>query len=139
MLSYSPNHQMRGLPEKTVKFIYYLSTGLLTAMMLFSAYGLLILNDQAQQGFERLGFPGYVPFFLGIAKILGLLAIWTRICRPLIDWAYAGFLYVFLLAFGAHVAIADGGWGGSVAATFLLLVSYSALRLLESKPENDVV
>ena len=52
--------------------------------------------------FVALGYPTYIIYPLAIAKILGLLAIWTRKSNLLKEWAYAGFFYDTLLAFTAH-------------------------------------
>lgn len=45
---------------------------------------------------------GYPPFFiltLGIAKILGVLALWQKKINWLRDWAFAGFTFDTIFAF----------------------------------------
>ena len=54
-----------------------------------------------------LGFPAWAVIPLGIAKVLGLLAILSRRSRLLTGLAFAGFFYDILLALGAWVAQRD--------------------------------
>ena len=61
---------------------------------------------------------------LAIAKILGVVAILTKRSHVLKEWAYAGFFFDFLLAFGAHIAISDGDHFPPLVATILLFASY---------------
>ena len=109
---------------KTNKIIYWVSTGLLSAMMLMSA-GMYVLDYATiSETFLKLGYPAYIVYPLAIAKILGLLAIWVEKSKSLKEWAYAGFFFDFVLAFFAHLMVNDGEFGGALAAMVLLLVSY---------------
>lgn len=109
---------------KNKKLIYWISTGLLTAMMLMSVSMYLFAHDDIVLAFTALGFPTYLIYPLASAKILGLIAIWTSKSNTLKEWAYAGFVFNFLLAASAHLAIGDGEFGGAVMALVLLIVSY---------------
>ncbi|MCG1037001.1 DoxX family protein [Polaribacter sargassicola] len=109
---------------KTTKIIYYLSTGLLSIIMLFSA-GMYLFNNEMVSGFFiDLGYPTYIIYPLAIAKILGLIAIWFIKSKSLKEWAYAGFFFDFVLAFAAHFMVKDGGHLSALVAIVLLLVSY---------------
>jgi len=112
------------MESRTPKIIYYIVTGLLTLMMLGSAGMYIFNNPEISKVFTSLGFPTWIIYPLAIAKILGLIAIWTRISHTLKEWAYAGFAFDFLLAMGAHMAVGDGQWIPSVGALMLLLASY---------------
>jgi len=112
------------MTEKRAKLIYYISTGLLTALTAFSA-GMYFFNyTHVSEEFVKLGFPTYIIYPLAILKILGLVAIWTKKSRTLKEWAYAGFLFDFILAGAAHISVGDGEFGGAILATILLLTSY---------------
>ena len=74
--------------------------------------------------FGKLGFPTYIIYPLAIAKILGLVAIWTKKSETLKEWAYAGFFFNFLLAATAHININDGEFAPALVAMVLLFVSY---------------
>ena len=101
-------------------------------MMLFSAGGLLFFGGMAQEGFADLGFPGHVTWILGILKILGVAAIWSRVSKPLVEWAYAGFFFVFFLAFSAPLNVGDGDWGRALLAVILLFISYFFYKKIDS-------
>ena len=60
-----------------------------------------------------------------MAKLLGLVAIWTKLSNALKEWAYAGFFFDFVLAFMAHWAVGDGDYAPPIVAAILLLISYN--------------
>ncbi|MEO0337882.1 MAG: DoxX family protein [Bacteroidota bacterium] len=109
---------------KTYKIVYWVSTGLLTALMLMSAGMYLFNNPSVQEAFTSLGFPTFIIYPLAAAKILGLVALWTNYNKSLKEWAYAGFTYNTLLATGAHLAANDGQFGGAAVGFILVMVSY---------------
>lgn len=109
---------------KTTKIIYYISTGLLTLLMLFSA-GMYIFNHaEVADMFSNFGYPTYIIYPYAIAKILGLAAIWLIGNKTLKEWAYAGFFYAIIFAFFAHIMIGDGEQMGAVIGMVLLVTSY---------------
>ncbi|WP_435415976.1 DoxX family protein [Polaribacter aestuariivivens] len=109
---------------KTNKIIYYISTGLLTLLMLFSVSMYFFNNAEIQAAFTSFGYPTYIIYPLAIAKILGLITIWFVSNKSLKEWAYAGFFFNFVLAFFAHYMISDGEHMGALLAIVLLFVSY---------------
>jgi hypothetical protein len=109
---------------KRDKLIYYVATGLLTALMLFSVSMYFFNNDEISTMFAGFGYPTYIIYPYGIAKLLGLFAIWNPNFKVIKEWAYAGFFFAFILAFFAHYMIGDGDQGGAIAALVLLVVSY---------------
>lgn len=110
--------------SKTSKIIYYITTGLLTLLMIMSAGMYLFNHEEVSATFLKLGYPTYIVYPLAVAKILGLIAIWTKKSKALKEWAYAGFFFDFLLAAGAHIAIKDGEFIPSIVAIVLLAISY---------------
>ena len=109
--------------EKRNKIIYWIATGLLTALMLMSASMYFMKYDMVSTTFKSLGFPTFVIYPLAIAKVLGLVAILSRKSKLLKEWAYAGFFFDFVLAFSAHIVANDGQFGMALIAIVLLLVS----------------
>lgn len=109
---------------KTKKIIYYISTGLLTVLLLFSAGMYFFNHDEIAGMFTNFGYPSYIIYPYAVAKILGLIAIWLVNNKTLKEWAYAGFFFAFILAFFAHVMVGDGEQMGVVIAMTLLIVSY---------------
>ena len=114
----------------SVKWVYRISTGLLSVLMLMSA-GMYLFNHAAvSKTFTTLGYPTYIIYPLAIAKILGLIAIWTNWSKPLKEWAYAGFFFDFVLAFSAHLMFGDGEYAPAIIAIVLLFTSYYSWKKL---------
>ncbi|WP_411029865.1 DoxX family protein [Spongiimicrobium sp. 3-5] len=109
---------------KKNKIIYWITTGLLSLMMLGSAMFYLTQTPTATQIFNSLGFPAYLIYPLALAKILGVLAILTNKSDFLKDLAYKGFFYVFILAASAHINAGDGGFAPALIALLLVITSY---------------
>ena len=109
---------------KAKKWIFWITTALLSIMMLLSA-GMYIFNyGEVSQVFVDLGFPTFIIYPLAVAKLLGVVAFWAFNRRPIQEWAYAGFFFDFVLALGAHLAVNDGEFGGALVALVLLFASY---------------
>lgn len=106
------------------KIAYYVSTGLLTVLMLFSIQMYVLTHEAAKGAFLALGYPAYLVYPLAAAKALGLAAVWLRKPVLLKNLAYAGFFYNFLLAFGAHLMKGDGQFPPALIALVLLAASY---------------
>ena len=89
------------------KIIYWVTTGIISFMMLFSAYGYFTSPDM-KAAFVHLGFPDYFRMELGVFKILGVAALLLPMIPSRIkEWAYAGFGLVFISAFIAHYSSGD--------------------------------
>ncbi len=109
---------------KRDKIIYYIATGLLSLLMMYSAYMYFFQHEAVKGMFTNFGYPTYIIYPYAIAKLLGLVAIWFVGNKVLKEWAYAGFFFAFILAFFAHYMIGDGEQMGAVVAMLLLIVSY---------------
>lgn len=106
------------------KILYWVSTGILTFIMLFSVYN-YFFNYEAIAGFyEAMGYPTYLIYPLAIAKLLGLAAIWGNFSKWIKEWAYAGFFFNTTLAFFAHYMVSDGEHLFAVIAFIAVLTSY---------------
>ncbi|WP_340200887.1 DoxX family protein [Ascidiimonas sp. W6] len=116
--------KVKTTSNKNIRIIYFVSTGLLTALMLFSAGMEFFNHEEMVKEFVKLGYPPYIIYPLGVAKILGLIAILTKKSQTLKEWAYAGFFFDVLLAAAAHLYIGDGDFGGAVLGMLLILTSY---------------
>ncbi|WP_192349729.1 DoxX family protein [Algoriphagus sp. Y33] len=86
------------------KIIYWVATGLVSLMMLFSAYA-YFSDPSVSEGFASMGFKDFFRIELGIAKLIGALVLLIPAVPKLIkEWAYAGFGITFISAFIAHSA-----------------------------------
>ena len=74
--------------EKRDKIIYWISTGLISAMLLMLASMYFFKYEETSTSFEGLGYGSFIVYPLAIAKILGLIAIWTRKSSMLKECAF---------------------------------------------------
>lgn len=89
------------------KIIYWVSTGLISAMMLMSAFG-YFTSEEMKGAFTHLGFPDFFRMELGAAKLLGVLALLIpMVPAKLKEFAYFGFIITFVSAFIAHFSVGD--------------------------------
>jgi uncharacterized membrane protein YphA (DoxX/SURF4 family) len=92
---------------KKIRISYWTFTGLFAAMMVMSAIPDIMLDPMAVKGMhEGLGYPLYFLPFIGVAKVLGVLAILVPGYPRIKEWAYAGL--VFDLAGATFSIIASG-------------------------------
>lgn len=102
---------------KTTKISYWIFTVLLCLAMLSTAIPELMGGAQAHQFMLKLGYPDSINTFLGIAKILGIIAILIPGFPRIKEWAYAGFTFDLI---GATYAQVMAGMA-SPALTFMLV------------------
>ena len=107
------------------KIIYWASTSIIGALALFAAFTYLSGSPQTVQGFARVGYPQQLRIILGIAKLLGAIALVAPGFPRLKEWAYAGFTFAWISAFVAHYLAKERPEAlTAVALLALLLVSY---------------
>jgi uncharacterized membrane protein YphA (DoxX/SURF4 family) len=105
---------------------YWTATILFSGLMAFNAYLYLTHAPKMMTAFASLGYPSYFPNILGVAKVLGVVALLVPRLPRLKEWAYAGFTFTLLGAFLSHLA--SGQTKESVMPIVVLvvmLISYS--------------
>jgi len=125
------NFQIKDKMKKT-KITYYVSTGILTAMMIFIAIETLT-KPEVKVSMTHLGFPDYFRIELGITKIIGAILIWLPF-RLLREAAYIGFAIMFASASLAHFAVGDPT--DKVIAGFIFLTILIVSYVSHSKFQN---
>lgn len=83
------------------KLLYWFATILLLFPMVGSGIYYFVDTPATAEVFGQLGYPAYTLYFNAIAKFLGAIAIVAPVPRWLKEWAYAGYLYIMLLALQA--------------------------------------
>lgn len=91
---------------KKINIIYWIFTGIFAALMLFSAIPDALSTKDAVAFMTMLGYPKYFISFIGIVKILGVIAILLPIPPRLKEWAYAGLAFDLM---GAIYSIIGSG------------------------------
>src|SRR5688572_15725703 len=92
---------------KKTNIIYWVATALFALAMGMSGVTNLMVTSDWVAILEHLGYPQYLGPFLGVAKILGVIAILIPGFPRLKEWAYAG-LFFDLLGATYSVIYVDG-------------------------------
>jgi hypothetical protein len=97
------------MTAKTNNIIYWISTIIFAALMIFSASGGIQPSKPAIQLIhDALGYPVYFIQFISIAKLIGAVVILIPgINRSIKEWAYAGLF--FDLAGAIYSGVASSG------------------------------
>jgi hypothetical protein len=80
------------------KKLYWLFTLLFAALMGITAIPDVLMQKEAVVFIKALGYPEYFIFFIGVAKVLGSIAILVPGLRRLKEWAYAGLVFDLIAA-----------------------------------------
>lgn len=109
---------------KTTNILYWVFTGLFAVMMFFSGFqNALITPDSVKLITEQLGYPQYVIGLLGVAKMLGAVALLIPGFPRIKEWAYAG---LFFDLFGAtYSLVASLGFDPSMLGMGLFFVLHA--------------
>lgn len=111
---------------KKIKIIYWIFTGILSALILMGAIPDLLSVPEALAEFKRLGYPAYLSPFLGLAKTLGIIAILVPRFPRLKEWAYAGLFFDLTGAMYSGISIGDPAsrWAPILIGYVLIFGSY---------------
>lgn len=90
---------------KKTKTFYWIILSLFSAFMLFSAVPDLLLLPDALTFMHQLQYPDYFSQFLGIAKVLGIIAILIPGFPGIKEWAYAGLAFDLIGATYSQLAV----------------------------------
>jgi len=89
------------------KIIYWASTCLVAIPLLCSGVIYLLNPSIIESAHPNMGFPGYFKTELGVAKILGSVALLIPLPSRVKGFAYSGITIVLISAFITHLSIGD--------------------------------
>lgn len=92
---------------KKINIFYWIFTGLLVLLMGMGAITDVLFDPQAVALFDHLGYPAYLLPFIGVAKLLGVVAILVPGFPRIKEWAYAGFVFDLTGAMYSSIAVGD--------------------------------
>lgn len=93
--------------SKKSKIIYWIATLWLALGMVSTGIVQIIKMEEEVLNFHKLGYPTYLMTIIGIAKILGVIAILSPKFPILKEWTYAGFTYTMMGAIISHIVVQD--------------------------------
>lgn len=88
----------------------------------------LLRADVQQESIAALGYPEYLMTILGVAKILGVVALLLPRLPLLKEWAYAGFTFDLLGASASH-AFAEHSIGEVLIPLMILTLAVGSYWL----------
>ena len=111
---------------KRDRLIYWVATILTLVMMMIASISGLMKTEQGVQLFKHLGYPEYLITFLGVARLLGVIAILIPGYPRLKEWAYAGFCFDLVGAAASGLAVGDpvSLWIPVYIEIIILFISY---------------
>src|SRR4029450_9683987 len=83
------------MSQETTNRVYWVSTSLLSALMLLNGVLDLVHVQPFVETMRRLGYPEYLLTILGVAKLSGAPVLLFPGVPRLKHWAYAGFTFDF--------------------------------------------
>lgn len=111
---------------KKTNYFYWIITSLFAAFMIFTAIPDILMAPEAVEFMKHLGYLEYFLPFIGVAKLLGSVAILIPGYPRIKEWAYAGLAYDLIGA--TYSVVAVEGFGPSIAFMILpfalLILSY---------------
>ena len=123
------------MKPKTIKIIYWAVTILFSLFMLFSGVSEVMQTEQGKEIMKHLGYPIYVNTIIGVAKVLGGIAILQWKFKIVKEWAYAGFTIDFIGAGASFYFAGDGILIALSPAIFLavMFISYFLWKKTEQQ------
>jgi hypothetical protein len=99
--------KLKIMKHKTVNTLYWIFTILFSALMLFSAWSSILVNEDAVKLIHgMLGYPEYFIPFTGWAKLIGVIVILIPGFNRIKEWAYAGLFFDLIAAVYSGIAVA---------------------------------
>ncbi len=86
---------------------YWAVTALFCLAMTAAGSMNLMRAEEPMESMVALGYPEYLLTILGVAKILGVIALLIPGVPLLKEWAYAGFTFDLLGAASSHAFVGD--------------------------------
>lgn len=126
---------------KKTKIFYWVFTGLFAAMMLGSAIPDILMVPMAVEGISQLGYPLYFIPFIGVVKVLGVIAILVPGFPRIKEWAYAGLVFDLIGATYSIIAVGKpvGDWGPMALPLVLAACSYLFYHKKQALQANDAL
>lgn len=109
---------------KKDKIIFWSATGFL-ALAQGAAGVMNFFAPAAEERFRAIGYPHHLLILLGFLEVFGVLAlIIPQVSFRIKEWAYAGFLFLYIGALAAHLTVND-----TMALTMQPIISFVVLAV----------
>jgi hypothetical protein len=121
---------------KKITIAYWIVNGLLAAFMIFSSLDNVVTGEQSVAFIhDKMGYPVYFIPWIGVAKILGAIAILLPMLPARVkEWAYFGFFMDLSTAIYSFIALGEPASG--YAPMLLFVGVLIAAYMLHHKRSN---
>lgn len=124
---------------KKIKIAYYIVTIILSLFIVLPAYFDITAAPAARDIMKHLGYPVYLLYIVGWAKILGIIGIWQPKVYFLREWAYAGLMIDVVGALISHLAVGDSFPMFAPALVAIILVTASYILFKKYRGQNVAI
>jgi uncharacterized membrane protein YphA (DoxX/SURF4 family) len=105
-----------------VKNIYYVCIALMGIFFVISGFLEITKNPATYPKTLSMGYPPYFITTLGIAKIIGAIALWQPYFSRLKEWVFAGFTFDVIFAFISGIQINSIADYSKAAGSFVIII-----------------
>lgn len=123
---------------KRTKIIYWILNGLFAAFMIFTAIPDIMNNPDAVKFMTgELGYPLYFTPFIGVAKVLGGIAILIPGYPRIKEWAYAGLIFDLIGAAYSTFGAGKLDAAGVIFMTIFIALAFAAYFSYHKKMKEE--
>lgn len=118
--------------NRRIPYAYWSLTIALSLFMAFSALGDLTSNEAVIRDLQQIGYPTHLARFLGMAKLLAVMALLLPGLPRLKEWACAGLSFDLIGAIYSAlvIGVVDSDVVMASIALALLVSAYISFRLM---------
>lgn len=121
-----------------INLAYWIVTGLFSVFMIFSSISNVTSSPDAVAFLStHLGYPAYIIPFLGVAKVLGAIALLIPGLRRVKEWAYAGLFFDLVGALYSLFCI-DGFNPGLIFMLIFIGILFTSYLLWHKKLQTEI-
>lgn len=102
---------------KKTNLFYWITTILFVGFMAFTAIPNVMMEPESVDFITKLGYPKYFIPFIGVAKLVGCVALLVPGFPRIKEWAYAGLGFDLVAAWYSIIAV----YGVDTSQLFMLL------------------
>lgn len=110
------------MTARTLRNSYWAATVLFAAMLVMDGIGGVVQAEAGKVALDHLGYPQYLLWIAGIAKLFAAVAILQTRYRVIKEWAFAGFAITCYGAFLSRAAVGDGAGLLAFPVVFLAIM-----------------
>ena len=125
------------MATRTEKVVYWIATGYMLLLMMWSVVSYHIFHDGMASFFVAFGYPAYLVYPLAYLKLIGVVVLITNRYRNLKDWVYATYYINMALAFVAHVVAENFFWHAALGLV-CVPISYIYSNKVRGRPSRDL-